>query len=142
MAFSDAAKTKLDSRKERKEAKVLSKSPLKSRRSSNSVSPVKVEKRSSSAGHICPSEASKNQEEAPPPEEAATNDECQLVGGYSPAQKHFQRTLSPADVLHVHSYAKGDYGEVEASLKEEKKVDVGHVETEERNRHLQHPVSR
>lgn len=25
--------------------------------------------------------------------------------------KVFQRTLSPADILHVHSYAKGDYGE-------------------------------
>uniref|UniRef100_A0A3Q2QH23 [histone H3]-trimethyl-L-lysine(9) demethylase n=1 Tax=Fundulus heteroclitus TaxID=8078 RepID=A0A3Q2QH23_FUNHE len=28
-----------------------------------------------------------------------------------PVHKVFQRTLSPADVLHVHSYAKGDYGE-------------------------------
>ncbi|XP_054646635.1 lysine-specific demethylase 4A isoform X2 [Dunckerocampus dactyliophorus] len=36
------------------------------------------------------------------------------------AHKVFQRTLSPADVLHVHSYAKGDYAEDEAPPKEEK----------------------
>lgn len=143
MALADAAKPKPDSRKERKEAIPLSKSPLKSRRSSNSLSPAKKEKSSSSAGDVCPSEAPKNQAEAPPPEEPAANDECQPAGGYSPAQKHFQRTLSPADVLHVHSYAKGDYAEGDAAaLKEEKKVEVGHAETEERSRHLHHPVSR
>ncbi|XP_055779132.1 lysine-specific demethylase 4A-like isoform X2 [Salvelinus fontinalis] len=32
----------------------------------------------------------------------------------SPAHRLFQRTLSPADVLHVHSYAKGDYSEGES----------------------------
>lgn len=142
MALSDAAKAKPDSRKERKEAKLLSKSPLKSRRSSSSQSPAKKERTSSSAGSVCPSEAQKKQAEALPPEETAANDESQPDGGYSPVQKHFQRTLSPADVLHVHSYARGDYGEGEAALKEEKKVDVGYAETEEHSRHLQHPVSR
>lgn len=142
MALSDAAKAKPDSRKERKEAKLPSKSPLKSRRSSNSLSPVKKEKISSPAGDVCPSGALKNQAEAPPPEETAANDESRPAGGYSPVQKHFQRTLSPADVLHVHSYAKGDYGEGEAALKEEKKIDFGCAETEERSRQLQHPVSR
>lgn len=141
-AISDAAKAKPDHRKERKEAKLLSKSPLKSRRSGSSQSPVKKEKIGSSAGDVCPSEAQKNQAEAPPSEEIGANDESQPAGGYSPVQKHFQRTLSPADVLHVHSYAKGDYGEGEAAVKEEKKVDIGYAETEERSRHLQHPVSR
>uniref|UniRef100_A0A4W4ELT3 [histone H3]-trimethyl-L-lysine(9) demethylase n=1 Tax=Electrophorus electricus TaxID=8005 RepID=A0A4W4ELT3_ELEEL len=31
----------------------------------------------------------------------------------NPAQRLFQRTLSPAEVLHVHSYAKGDYSDPE-----------------------------
>ncbi|KAJ7986383.1 hypothetical protein DPEC_G00339340 [Dallia pectoralis] len=37
----------------------------------------------------------------------------------SPVHQHFQRTLSPADVLHVHSYAKGDYGEGETKESKE-----------------------
>ncbi|XP_064186711.1 lysine-specific demethylase 4A [Anguilla rostrata] len=37
----------------------------------------------------------------------------------SPAHVLFQRTLSPAEALHVHSYAKGDYCEAEAPPKEE-----------------------
>lgn len=144
MARSDAAKAKPDGRKERKEAKLLSKSPLRSRRSSSSLSPEKKEKMSSPAGDVCPSEAAKNRAEAPPPQEPSANDECQPAhqGGYSPGQKHFQRTLSPADVLHVHSYAKGDYGEGDAAVKEEKRVEVGHGETDDRSRHLQHHVSR
>lgn len=142
MALSDAAKAKPDRRKERTEAKLLSKSALKSRRSSSSLSPVKKEKLGSPAGDVCPPEAPKNRAEAPPSQEPAANDECQPAGGYSPVHKHFQRTLSPADVLHVHSYAKGDYGEGDTAPKEEKKVDVSHAETDERTRHLQHPVSR
>ncbi|XP_077440052.1 lysine-specific demethylase 4A isoform X2 [Vanacampus margaritifer] len=39
-------------------------------------------------------------------------------GSVSP-RKAFQRTLSPADVLHVHSYAKGDYAEEDAVPKDE-----------------------
>ncbi|KAM9482803.1 uncharacterized protein kdm4aa isoform 3-T3 [Clarias gariepinus] len=31
----------------------------------------------------------------------------------SSAQRFFQRTLSPAEVLHVHSYAKGDYNDLD-----------------------------
>uniref|UniRef100_A0A3B5KKA2 [histone H3]-trimethyl-L-lysine(9) demethylase n=1 Tax=Xiphophorus couchianus TaxID=32473 RepID=A0A3B5KKA2_9TELE len=50
-----------------------------------------------------------------------------------PVHKLFQRTLSPADVLHVHSYAKGDYGEEilvqeeEQAIRSDKKEDIKHV---------------
>lgn len=37
------------------------------------------------------------------------------------ANKVFQRTLSPADVLHVHSYAKGDYGEEDSAPVEDRR---------------------
>ncbi|XP_005815247.1 lysine-specific demethylase 4A isoform X1 [Xiphophorus maculatus] len=49
-----------------------------------------------------------------------------------PVHKLFQRTLSPADVLHVHSYAKGDYGEEimvqeeEQAIRSDKKEDTKH----------------
>ncbi|XP_051929796.1 lysine-specific demethylase 4A isoform X3 [Hippocampus zosterae] len=46
-------------------------------------------------------------------------------GGGGSAHKAFQRTLSPADVLHVHSYAKGDYAEEEAPPKDENDDDGG-----------------
>ncbi|XP_061680073.1 lysine-specific demethylase 4A isoform X2 [Syngnathoides biaculeatus] len=44
--------------------------------------------------------------------------------GASP-QKVFRRTLSPADVLHVHSYAKGDYAEEEATPTDQRKEEDG-----------------
>ncbi|XP_051567316.1 lysine-specific demethylase 4A isoform X2 [Myxocyprinus asiaticus] len=41
-----------------------------------------------------------------------------------PAAQHiFQRTLSPAEVLHVHSYAKGDYSELETRSRLERDQD-------------------
>ena len=46
------------------------------------------------------------------------DEDPQLAGGSSPAPRHFQMALSPADVLHVHSYAKGDYGDDEAQVRE------------------------
>ena len=50
----------------------------------------------------------------------------------SPAHRLFQRTLSPADVLHVHSYAKGDYGgEGDAPAKEERKSDSSDSDSED-----------
>uniref|UniRef100_A0A673XFX6 [histone H3]-trimethyl-L-lysine(9) demethylase n=1 Tax=Salmo trutta TaxID=8032 RepID=A0A673XFX6_SALTR len=49
----------------------------------------------------------------------------------SPAHRLFQRTLSPADVLHVHSYAKGDYSEGES--KEEMRSDSSDSEGEEQD---------
>ncbi|XP_056122001.1 lysine-specific demethylase 4A [Rhinichthys klamathensis goyatoka] len=49
--------------------------------------------------------------------------ESAAVGGSPvcpPAVQHiFQRTLSPAEVLHVHSYAKGDYSEPEPRIRHE-----------------------
>ncbi|XP_036427357.1 uncharacterized protein kdm4aa isoform X3 [Colossoma macropomum] len=35
------------------------------------------------------------------------------------AQRLFQRTLSPAEVLHVHSYAKGDYSDLDSHSREQ-----------------------
>ncbi|XP_075901294.1 lysine (K)-specific demethylase 4A, a isoform X2 [Nelusetta ayraudi] len=131
----DAAKAKPETRKERKEAKLLNKLKSGARKSSSNLSPSKKEKSSAAAANVCPSEPVKSQAAALPSEEPTANEEAPPAGGYSPVQKHFQRTLSPADVLHVHSYAKGDYGEGEAALKEEKKAD----ETEEHGRHLHHP---
>lgn len=52
-----------------------------------------------------------------------SEEDTKPAGSSSPAHRLFQRTLSPADVLHVHSYAKGDYGEGEAPAKEERKSD-------------------
>ncbi|XP_072294505.1 lysine-specific demethylase 4A-like isoform X2 [Eucyclogobius newberryi] len=49
----------------------------------------------------------------------------------SPHTKVFQRTLSPADVLHVHSYAKGDYSEEEGPPMDKREggtTDTGTVE--------------
>lgn len=55
-----------------------------------------------------------------PSEEVSSPDKCPPPSRCSHEHKVFQRTLSPADVLHVHSYAKGDYGEGEFQSKEEK----------------------
>lgn len=55
-----------------------------------------------------------------PSEEVSSPDKCQPPSRCSHEHKVFQRTLSPADVLHVHSYAKGDYGEGEIQAKEER----------------------
>ncbi|MCJ8729619.1 hypothetical protein PDJAM_G00108510 [Pangasius djambal] len=41
------------------------------------------------------------------------SDEIKAAYGGSTAQQLFQRTLSPAEVLHVHSYAKGDYSDLD-----------------------------
>lgn len=41
----------------------------------------------------------------------------------SEVQHIFQRTLSPAEVLHVHSYAKGDYSELEPRSRHERERD-------------------
>ncbi|XP_061634771.1 lysine-specific demethylase 4A isoform X2 [Phyllopteryx taeniolatus] len=61
---------------------------------------------------------------APCSAEAGGDREEPKLDGVSP-QKVFQRTLSPADVLHVHSYAKGDYAEEEAAPRDERKEEDG-----------------
>ncbi|KAM4738544.1 lysine-specific demethylase 4A isoform 2-T2 [Anableps anableps] len=70
-------------------------------------------------------------------EEAESVVEPQVETSGIPVHKVFQRTLSPADVLHVHSYAKGDYGEeilaqVEGQTvsSDNKKEDIKHVSRE------------
>uniref|UniRef100_A0A7N8XTU9 [histone H3]-trimethyl-L-lysine(9) demethylase n=1 Tax=Mastacembelus armatus TaxID=205130 RepID=A0A7N8XTU9_9TELE len=86
---------------------------------------------------VCPPEPAEGQVVALCSEEAGGSEESQLGSSCSPAHKLFQRTLSPADVLHVHSYAKGDYGEGEPLPKEEK----GEVSDETYSRHLGKAVS-
>ncbi|XP_019740431.1 lysine-specific demethylase 4A isoform X2 [Hippocampus comes] len=67
------------------------------------------------------------QSQAVPPSSAEVGGEDRgpSGGGGVSAHKAFQRTLSPADVLHVHSYAKGDYAEEEAAPKNENDDDGG-----------------
>uniref|UniRef100_H3CGJ2 [histone H3]-trimethyl-L-lysine(9) demethylase n=1 Tax=Tetraodon nigroviridis TaxID=99883 RepID=H3CGJ2_TETNG len=93
--------------KKEKPAKLETKAQLKAslRKTSNSFS----KKDKSSAAPACE-----------PSEEVSSPDRCQPASRCSHEHKLFQRTLSPADVLHVHSYAKGDYGEGELQSKEEK----------------------
>uniref|UniRef100_A0A673CQI0 [histone H3]-trimethyl-L-lysine(9) demethylase n=1 Tax=Sphaeramia orbicularis TaxID=375764 RepID=A0A673CQI0_9TELE len=105
LMFSDAVKVKTEPKKE-KEAKPQSKSQTKaSAKKTSNRQPVE------------------SQVVAPCSEAAGGSDEPQVGNNCSPAHKLFQRTLSPADVLHVHSYAKGDYIEEEAPPKEERKSD-------------------
>lgn len=85
-----------------------------SRKTSNS--PSKKDKNSSTS--TCePREAAERQVAS---EEATSPEKCQPSSRFSHEHKVFQRTLSPADVLHVHSYAKGDYGEGEIQSKEDR----------------------
>lgn len=72
-------------------------------------------------------------------EEVTGPDKCQPSSCFSPEHKVFQRTLSPADVLHVHSYAKGDYGDGEIQAKEEKS-ESSEIKTE-RDKRLSKSVS-
>uniref|UniRef100_A0A673CSC1 [histone H3]-trimethyl-L-lysine(9) demethylase n=1 Tax=Sphaeramia orbicularis TaxID=375764 RepID=A0A673CSC1_9TELE len=118
----DNIKVKTEPKKE-KEAKPQSKSQTKAsaKKTSNRRSPVKKEKNGVVAADVGPSEPVESQVVAPCSEAAGGSDEPQVGNNCSPAHKLFQRTLSPADVLHVHSYAKGDYIEEEAPPKEERK---------------------
>ncbi|XP_019936808.2 lysine-specific demethylase 4A isoform X1 [Paralichthys olivaceus] len=124
---------KMEPKKE-KDTRQQSKSQPKAgaKKTSNRRSPSKKE--SSDSSDICPPEPAENQVVAPSSEEAGSSVEPQPSTGCSPAQKLFQRTLSPSDVLHVHSYAKGDYGEGEALPKEEKKSEGIDNEVEKDNR--------
>lgn len=72
-------------------------------------------------------------------EEVTGPDKCQPSSCFSPEHKVFHRTLSPADVLHVHSYAKGDYGDGEIQAKEEKS-ESSEIKTE-RDKRLSKSVS-
>ncbi|KAM7410685.1 hypothetical protein PAMA_001903 [Pampus argenteus] len=122
--------------KKEKDSKPQPKSQSKAsaKKTSNRRSPSKKEKNGVIAADVCPPEPVESQVVAPCSEEARSSEEPEL--GCSPAHKLFHRTLSPADVLHVHSYAKGDYGEGEAPPKEEKKGDSIDTEAEKVSRHV------
>lgn len=93
------------------------------------------------AAYTCPPEPVEGRGVAPCSVQAGASEEPELGTSCSPARKLFQRTLSPADVLHVHSYAKGDYGDGEATPKEEKKSDSSDTEMERDSRHVRRAVS-
>ncbi|XP_016123575.1 lysine-specific demethylase 4A isoform X2 [Sinocyclocheilus grahami] len=60
-----------------------------------------------------------------------------------PAVQHiFQRTLSPAEVLHVHSYAKGDYSDLERRIRHERDrdSDSDSDSQEDSKKEAEHPV--
>ncbi|XP_078115652.1 lysine-specific demethylase 4A isoform X5 [Sander vitreus] len=128
----DTVKVKTEPKKE-KETKPQTKSQSKAsaKKTSHRQSASKKEKNGVSAADVCP----------PEPVALCSEEEAPLGSGCSPAHKVFQRTLSPADVLHVHSYAKGDYGEGEAPPKEEKKSEGSDTETEIDNRHVSKAVA-
>ncbi|XP_041862274.1 lysine-specific demethylase 4A-like isoform X2 [Melanotaenia boesemani] len=119
----DTLKVQQEPKKE-KDAKPQSKYPCKAsnKKTSNRRSPAKKEKNGVTSADICPPEAVEKKVMSQSTEEAWSRVEPQVETNSSPAQNIFQRTLSPADVLHVHSYAKGDYGE-EVQPKEEEKSD-------------------
>ncbi|XP_053539680.1 uncharacterized protein kdm4aa [Ictalurus punctatus] len=61
-------------------------------------------------------------------------DESKAAYGGSSSQQLFQRTLSPAEVLHVHSYAKGDYSDLD---REQRDSDTD-TETQENGQGAEH----
>ncbi|XP_062308360.1 lysine-specific demethylase 4A [Osmerus eperlanus] len=94
-------------------------------------SPVKKEKgpAESPARAPSPPAEARSPAAAAAPERPGPSEDAR---GASPAHRLFQRTLSPADVLHVHSYAKGDYGgEGEPPAKEERKSDSSDSDSED-----------
>lgn len=143
LIISDTVKVKPEPKKE-KDTKPQSRSQSKAstKKTSNRRSPSKKEKNGLSVADICPREPVESQVVAPCSKEAGGSEEPELASSCSPAHKLFHRTLSPADVLHVHSYAKGDYGEGDALPKEEKKTDSSDNEMEKVSRHVSKAVSR
>uniref|UniRef100_A0A7N6AK14 [histone H3]-trimethyl-L-lysine(9) demethylase n=1 Tax=Anabas testudineus TaxID=64144 RepID=A0A7N6AK14_ANATE len=113
-----------------------SQSRTSTKKTSNRRSPSKKDK-NSLLTDVRPHEPAESQVAAPCSEEGGS-EEAQLGSSCSPVHQQFQRTLSPADVLHVHSYAKGDYGEGEAPTKEEKSESSDN-EMEKDNRFVKAP---
>uniref|UniRef100_A0A8C6MLV9 [histone H3]-trimethyl-L-lysine(9) demethylase n=1 Tax=Nothobranchius furzeri TaxID=105023 RepID=A0A8C6MLV9_NOTFU len=102
-----------------------SKATNKKRRQSNS----KKEKNVSAAADTSPLEPVERTVVVLSSEEPGVRVDPPVEAKGGPMQNVFQRTLSPADVLHVHSYAKGDYGE-DVPPKEEEKSGGGDSEKE------------
>ncbi|XP_029563627.1 lysine-specific demethylase 4A isoform X1 [Salmo trutta] len=106
----------------------LKSTPIKSQPQTNSQStqPAAPEPSPQSSEKAGPSEDVK------PP--ASSSSPSHPASSSSPVHRLFQRTLSPADVLHVHSYAKGDYSEGETREgKEERRNDSSDSEGEEQD---------
>lgn len=110
------------------------------KKTSNRRSPAKKEKNGVEAANPWPPEPVGSGLVAPCSVQAGS-EVLEMGSTCSPAHSLFQKTLSPADVLHVHSYAKGDYGEGESLPKEEKKSDGVDHEVEKDNRHVIKTVS-
>ncbi|CAN9500872.1 unnamed protein product [Ophioblennius macclurei] len=89
----ETVRVKLSSKKDTKPQSKPPQPRTNSKKTSNKWSPSKKDRKSMLAEDLSLPEETVLSEEPPPP------------------QKVFQRTLSPTDVLHVHSYAKGDYGD-------------------------------
>ncbi|XP_038858772.1 lysine-specific demethylase 4A-like isoform X1 [Salvelinus namaycush] len=106
----------------------LKSTPIKSQPQTNSQStqPAAPEPYPQSSEKAGPSEDVK------PP--ASSSSPSYPASSCSPVHRLFQRTLSPADVLHVHSYAKGDYSEGETREgKAERRNDSSDSEGEEQD---------
>lgn len=129
--------------KKDKDTRTQSRSQIKAsaKKTSNRQTPSKKEKSIEPAADVCPAEPLENQVVALCSEEAGSTMEPEIGSSCSPAHKLFQRTLTPADVLHVHSYAKGDYGEGETPPKEERKGEGSDNEAEKNNRPVGKAVS-
>ncbi|KAM3619011.1 uncharacterized protein V6R79_001677 [Siganus canaliculatus] len=144
----DTVKVKLELKKEKQQdTKQQTKCQSKglAKKTTNRSSPSKKEKHevvaaAAAAADFCPHEPAESQVVVPCPE-MGSSEEPQRGSSCSPAHKMFQRTLSPADVLHVHSYAKGDYGDGDVPLKEEKKTDCSDRELERDHRHVAHELA-
>uniref|UniRef100_A0A8C6MEM0 [histone H3]-trimethyl-L-lysine(9) demethylase n=1 Tax=Nothobranchius furzeri TaxID=105023 RepID=A0A8C6MEM0_NOTFU len=109
-----------------------SKATNKKRRQSNS----KKEKNVSAAADTSPLEPVERTVVVLSSEEPGVRVDPPVEAKGGPMQNVFQRTLSPADVLHVHSYAKGDYGE--DALEELPPVEEGGLEVENWAKPLAH----
>ncbi|XP_005165745.1 lysine-specific demethylase 4A isoform X2 [Danio rerio] len=55
-------------------------------------------------------------------------------------QHIFQRTLSPAEVLHVHSYAKGDYSDIEPRIQHERDSDSDSESQDDNKKEAERPA--
>lgn len=107
--------TKEKGSKQQLQSKVQSKSS--SKKGVNRRSPAKKEKNGETATDVSPHRPPATKLVSPNSKETGHSMDSPGETQLSPAGL-FQRPLSSADVLHVHSYAKGDYGD-EVPPKEE-----------------------
>lgn len=137
-SLSDTVKVKEVKKEKGTKPQPKAQSKTNAKKTSNRRSPLKKEKNCVVAMEVFPPESTENQVVSLGAEETAGSEEPPLDNSCS---KVFQRTLSPADILHVHSYAKGDYGDGEVLYREEKTSEDSDHETEEDNCHVGKAVS-